>query len=122
MLEELRKKLDQGLDYAFMNAEKVAQAAKDFAKENKLNKEEAKKLYDMLLAKSEEARKTVEHELASLVKATLKKMEVPTNEEMKKLQARVAKLEAAGKKPVKAKAATKEPVAKKAPAKKVKPE
>ncbi len=107
MFEDLKKTIDKGLDIAFMNAEKVAQAAKDLAKENKLTKEEAKKLYDYLVKKSEEARKSVETEVQALVKTALKKMEVATQADLKKLDARVKKLEAKGKAPVRRKAAPK---------------
>jgi len=105
MFEDLKKSIDKGLDYAFMNAEKLAKAAKDMAKENKLTKEEAKKLYDHLVAKSEEARKNVETELQALVKNTLKKMDIPSKDELKKLEDRVKKLEGGKKTPVKPKPA-----------------
>jgi polyhydroxyalkanoate synthesis regulator phasin len=107
MFEDLKKSIDKGLDYAFMNAEKLAQAAKDLAKENKLTKEEAKKLYDHLLKKSEEAKKTVEADLHVLVQNTLKKMNIPSKDEVKKLEERIKKLEAVKKTPVKAKPAPK---------------
>jgi polyhydroxyalkanoate synthesis regulator phasin len=107
MFEDLKKTIDKGLDIAFMNAEKLAQAAKDLAKENKLTKEEAKKLYDYLVKKSEEAKKTVEDDLQVLVKNTLKKMNVSTKDDLKKLEDRIKKLESAKKAPVKAKPAPK---------------
>lgn len=107
MFEDLKKSIDKGLDFAFMNAEKLAQSAKDLAKENKLNKEEAKKLYDYLVAKSEDAKKIVEDDLQLLVRATLKKMNIPSKEEMKKLEERIKKLEGAKKAPAKAKPAPK---------------
>lgn len=107
MFEDLKKSIDKGLDIAFMNAEKLAQAAKDLAKENKLTKEEAKKLYDYLVKKSEEAKKTVEDDLQTLVKTTLKKMDVVVQDDLKKLEDRIKKLEGAKKAPVKVKAAAK---------------
>ncbi len=107
MFEELKKSLDKGIEYAFMNAEKLAQSAKDLAKENKLTKEEAKKLYEYLLKKSEEAKKTVEDDLQVLVKNTMKKMNIPSQDELKKLEDRIKKLEALKKAPVKAKTAPK---------------
>ena len=107
MFEDLKKTIDKGLDVAFMNAEKLAQAAKDLAKENKLNKEEAKKLYDYLVKKSEEAKKTVETEVQVIIKTTLKKMNVPTQDDLKKLEDRIKKLESGKKAPVKAKPAPK---------------
>jgi len=107
MFEDLKKSIDKGLDYAFMNAEKLAQAAKDMAKENKLTKEEAKKLYDHLVKKSEEAKKHVEKDLQAVIKNTLKKMNIPTKDEIKKLEDRIKKLEVQKKAPVKAKPAAK---------------
>jgi len=105
MFEDLKKSIDKGLDYAFMNAEKLAQAAKDLAKENKLTKEEAKKLYDHLVKRSEEARKTMESELQGLLKTSLKKMNIPTQEDLKRLEERIKKLEGGKKTPVKIKPA-----------------
>jgi polyhydroxyalkanoate synthesis regulator phasin len=107
MFEDLKKTIDKGVDFAFMNAEKLAQAAKDMAKDNKLNKEEAKKLYDYLVQKSEEAKKTVEDDLHILVKNTMKKMNIPTQDEIKKLEDRIKKLESAKKAPAKPKPAAK---------------
>jgi polyhydroxyalkanoate synthesis regulator phasin len=103
MFEDLKKNIDKGLDIAFMNAEKLAQAAKDLAKENKLTKEEAKKLYDYLVKKSEDAKKNLESDLQVLVKNTLKKMNIPTQDDLKKMEARIKKLEAAKKPPQKPK-------------------
>jgi polyhydroxyalkanoate synthesis regulator phasin len=104
MLEELKKSIDKGLDYAFMTGEKLAQAAKDMAKENKLTKEEAKKLLDHLKAKSDETRKNIENELQEAIRNTLKKMNVATLEDLKKMDARIKKLESAKKPPAKPKA------------------
>ena len=107
MFEELKKSIDKGLDFAFMNAEKIAQAAKDMAKEHKLTKEEAKKLYDYLVTKSEETKKNVEDDLQALVKNTLKKMNVPSQDDLKKLEDRIKKLESGKKAITKGKAAPK---------------
>lgn len=105
MFEDLKKTLDKGLDTAFMNAEKLAKAAREMAKENKLTKEDAKKLYDYLVAKSEEAKKSVEGEIQQVVKATLKKMDIVTKDDLKKMEARLVKLEGGKKAPAKPKKA-----------------
>ena len=107
MFEDLKKSIDKGLDYAFMNAEKLAQSAKELATENKLTKEEAKKLYDHLLEKSAEAKKTVEAELQVLMKNTMKKMDIPSQEDIQKLEARIKQLESGKKPAAKAKPAAK---------------
>ncbi len=107
MLDEIKKTIDKGIEYATMTRDKITQAAKDLANENKLNKEEAKKLLDHLLKKSEEARKNLEADFLQLVQTTLKKMEVPTQKEIRLLEARIKKLESFHKTPAKAKAAPK---------------
>ncbi|MEI6681567.1 MAG: hypothetical protein WCO44_03005 [Bacteroidota bacterium] len=108
MFEDLKKSIDKGLDYAFMNAEKLAQSAKELAQEHKLNKEEAKKLFDYLQTKSEETKKSVEAELQVLVKNVMKKMEIPLQEDITRLEERIRELEGARKKTTKAKPAPKE--------------
>jgi polyhydroxyalkanoate synthesis regulator phasin len=104
MLEELKKSLDKGIDYAFATKDKITKAAQEMAKENKLTKEEAKKLYDHLLKKSEETRKNLEADLHVFVQNSLKKMNIPSGEEIKKLEDRIKKLESGGKTPAKPKA------------------
>ncbi len=99
MFEELKKSIDKGLDYAFMTTDKLAKAAKEMAKENNLTKEEAKKLLDLLVKKSEETRKTLEDNFQDLVKTTMKKMNIPTKEEIQKLEDRIKKLEGTKKAP-----------------------
>jgi len=115
MLEELKKSLDKGIDYAFATKEKITRAAQELARENKLTGEEAKKLMDHLLKKSEETRKSVEADLQEFVQKTLKKMNVPSSDEIKKLEERIKKLESAAKAPPKSRPAKKtSPAAKKA--------
>ena len=93
MFEDLKKTLDKGIEYAFMTTDKLTKAAKDMAKENNLTKEEAKKLLDHLLKKSEETKKVLEDNFHELVQASLKKMNIPTKEELRKLEDRIKKLE-----------------------------
>jgi len=80
-----------------MTTEKITKAAKELAKENNLTKEEAKKLLDYLQKKSEQTRKTLESTMQDFVKKSLKKMDIPSKEDMKKLENRIKKLEAANK-------------------------
>ena len=94
MFEELKKSLDKGLEYAFMTRDKLTKAAKDMAKENNLTKEEAGKLLDHLVKKSEETKKTLEDNFQVMVKTTMHKMNIPTKEEIRKLEDRIKKLEA----------------------------
>lgn len=112
MLEELKKSIDKGIDYAFATKDKLTKAAQELAKENKLTKEEAKKLYDHLLKRSDEARKTLEADLHVFIQNSMKKMNIPTAADIKKLEERIKKLESGGKTPAKPKAKPKtKPVA-----------
>jgi len=112
MFESLKSAFDKGVEYAFTTTEKVEKAAKEFAKENNLNKEEAKKLLDHWVKKSEEMKVSLEKHIAELHKATIAKMNLVTKEDYKILEARIKKLEGSGKKPVK-------PARKTSPVKKV---
>jgi polyhydroxyalkanoate synthesis regulator phasin len=103
MLEELKKSLDKGIEYAFATRDKLTKAAQDLAKENKLTKEEAKKLLDHLVKKSEETRQGVEAQMQEFLKTSLKKMNIPSADDLKKLELRIGKLEGKGKAPVKPK-------------------
>ncbi len=124
MLDDLKETLDKGIDYAFMTTEKITKAAKKMAKENNLTTEDGKKLLDYLQKRSDETRKMVEGSLQDFVKSSLKKMDVPTKAEMKRLETRIKELEAANKKAApkkkvapKKKAAPRRPAAKKTTAK-----
>jgi polyhydroxyalkanoate synthesis regulator phasin len=101
MFESLKQAFDKGVEYAFTTTEKIEKAAKEFAKENNLNKEEAKKLLDHWVKKSEEMKVALEKQIAELQKATIAKMNLVTKEDYKALEARIKKLEGSGKKPVK---------------------
>ena len=103
MFEELKKALDKGMDYAFMTKDKVEKAVKEFAKENNLTKEEAKKLMDQMVKKSEETRNYLEERALELQKAAIAKMNLVTKEDYKKLEDRIKKLEGFHKTPAKSK-------------------
>ena len=101
MFEELKKTLDKGMDYAFMTKDKVEKAVKEFAKENNLTKEEAKKLIDQMVKKSEQTRNYLEERAVELQKTAIAKMNLVTKEEYKKLEVRLQKLEGYHKTPAK---------------------
>ena len=101
MFEELKKAMDKGMEYAFMTKDKVEKAVKDFAKENNLNKEEAKKLLDQVVKKSEETWKNVEEKAIEIQKSAIEKMNLVTKEDYKKLEDRIKKLESVKKNQVK---------------------
>ncbi len=93
MFENLKQAFDKGVEYAFTTTEKIEKAAKEFAKENNLNKKEAQKLIDHWVKKSEEMKKALEKQIAELQKTTISKMNLVTKEDYKALEARINKLE-----------------------------
>jgi polyhydroxyalkanoate synthesis regulator phasin len=99
MFENLKEAFDKGVEYAFHTTEKIEKAAKEFAKENNLNKEEAKKLMDQWVKKSIEVKDALEKQVSEFSKATIKKMNLVTMEEYKALEVRINKLEGGSKKP-----------------------
>ncbi len=99
MFENLKQAFDKGVEFAFSTTEKIEKAAIEFAKENNLNKEEAKKLVNNWIKKSEEIKKALEIQVAEIQKATIKKMNLVTMEDYKNLEARIKKLEGKGKQP-----------------------
>ena len=101
MFENLKQAFDKGVEYAFTTTEKIEKAAKEFAKENNLNKKEAKKLIDHWVKKSEEMKVALEKQIAELQKATIAKMNLVTKEDYKALEARIKKLEGTGKQTMK---------------------
>jgi len=101
MFESLKQAFDKGVEYAFATTDKIEKAAKEFAKENNLNKKEAKKLIDHWVSKSEEMKVVLEKQITEIHKATIKKMKLVTMEDYQALEARIKKLEGNGKKPVK---------------------
>jgi polyhydroxyalkanoate synthesis regulator phasin len=119
MFEQLKKSFDKGVEFAFMTKDKIQQSVKEIAKENNLNKEEAKKLLDQLLKKSEEVRSNLEVRIAEMQKAAIDKMNLVTREDYKKLEERIKKLEGTRKVPARVKVgAGVKGNAKKSPAKK----
>jgi polyhydroxyalkanoate synthesis regulator phasin len=101
MFENLKEAFDKGVEFAFATTDKIEKAALEFAKENNLNKEEAKKLLDQWVKKSEEMKKSLEKQITELQKKTIAKMNLVTMEDYKALETRIKKLEAKGKPPVK---------------------
>jgi len=93
MFEELKKAFDKGVEYAFATTEKVEKAAIEFARENNLNKEEAKKLLNHWVKKSETMKKDLEKQIIEFQKASIAKMNLVTKEDYKALEQRIKKLE-----------------------------
>ena len=93
MLDLLKKTLLTGIGIAALTKEKVEEVAKKIAKEGKLTEEEGKKLVKDMLKESEETRKDMENKIEELVKKGLEKLDIPSKEDLKRIEIRIRKLE-----------------------------
>ena len=96
MLELLKKTVLTGIGLASLTKEKVEELGKKIAEESKLSEEEGKKLVEELLNRSNEAKKDLEAQVERLVKGVLEKLQIPSQEDFKKLESRMEELESAG--------------------------
>ncbi|AZR74241.1 hypothetical protein BBF96_13035 [Anoxybacter fermentans] len=93
MLDLLKKTVLIGIGIASMTKDKIEELAKKIAEESKLSEEEGKKLVEDLLRQSDEARKHLESQVEKLVKNVLEKLDIPSREDLQKLENRIKKLE-----------------------------
>jgi polyhydroxyalkanoate synthesis regulator phasin len=93
MVELIKKTLLAGVGLAFMTKDKAEEAAKKIVEEAKIAEGEGKKFVNELIKKSEEARVSVEKIVNNAVQTTLAKLDLPSKEEIKRLEARIKELE-----------------------------
>ena len=93
MFDLIKKTLLTGVGLAAMTKDKIEELAKELTEKGKLTEKEGKDLVDDLLKKSEKAKKDLEAQIERVVKDTMKKMNIPSGEELSNLTKRVKKLE-----------------------------
>ena len=98
MFEAINKAFLVGVGLAAMAGEKLDEFAKELAEKGKLSEAEARKLADNMVAKSAKARKDLKAQVEKWLEQSLHKMHLPADEDLGRLEARIAKLERAGKK------------------------
>jgi polyhydroxyalkanoate synthesis regulator phasin len=92
MFDLIKKMAYTGLGLAFMTKEKVEELSKEMVERGKLSEAEGKEFIDELEKKSEEARKKVEKQIHDAVKDALKKMNIPTRDDVLKLEKQIEEL------------------------------
>ena len=97
MFEAINKAFLVGVGLAAMAGEKVEEFAKELAEKGKLSEADARKLADNMLKKSAKARKDLKAQVEKWLEQSLHKMHLPTKGDLSRFEARIAKLEAAGK-------------------------
>ena len=93
MLDIVRKTLLLGIGLAAMTRDKIEEAVKKIAEEDKLSEEEGRKLAEDLLKQSDEARKNLKDQVEKFVDNTLEKLNSPSRKDLQNLEERIKKLE-----------------------------
>ena len=93
MFDLLKKTMLTGIGIASMTKDKIEELGKKISAESKLTEEEGKKMVNDLLKQSEKAREDLEAQIQKLVKKSLEKLDIPTREDLNRLEKRIKKLE-----------------------------
>jgi polyhydroxyalkanoate synthesis regulator phasin len=95
MIEVIKKAMLASVGFAYQTREKAEELGKKFIEEAKLSEVEGKKLVDELVKKSTEARSSFEKLVKDTIDGALKKLDIPTREEVVALKKRIEELEEA---------------------------
>ncbi len=98
MFEVINKAFLVGVGLAAMAGEKIDEVAKELAEKGKLSETEARELAENMVKKSTKARKDLQTQVEKWLEQSLHRMHLPAKEDLDRLEARIAKLERAGKK------------------------
>lgn len=93
MFDLLKKTILTGIGIASMTKDKIEKLGKKISEESKLTAEEGKKFVNDLLKQSEKARENLEAQVQKFVKNALEKLDIPTREDLNRLEKRIKKLE-----------------------------
>jgi len=92
MVDLLRKTVLTGIGLAYMTKDKIEEMAKKISAESNLTEEEGRKLAKDLLNQSEEAKRNLETRIDKVVKSALGKLDIPSRQDLQKLESRVEEL------------------------------
>jgi polyhydroxyalkanoate synthesis regulator phasin len=95
MIDSLKKAVYAGLGLATLTAETIEKAGKDLVAKSKLSEEEGKKFVDELKSWSDEAKGNLNRQIEEYVEKALKKFDIATKADIKKLEAKVKLMEEA---------------------------
>jgi polyhydroxyalkanoate synthesis regulator phasin len=87
-----------GMGLVAVTKDKAEELVSELVKRGELSEKEGREAVDDLVNKSKEAKTELTKKVEGIVSATLKKLNVPTQEELSKLKERIDKLEESSKK------------------------
>ena len=93
MVDLLRKMVLTGIGLAYMTKDKAEEVAKKISEESSSTEEESRKLAKDLLNQSEEAKRNLEALIEKVVKSAIGKLDIPSRQDLQKLESRVEELE-----------------------------
>ena len=92
-MEYLKKTMFTGIGMALLTKEKIEELGKDLVAKGAIPEQEGKDFINEALKKSQEAKESLKGQIEKITRDTLKKMNVVTEDELKDLKSRIAKLE-----------------------------
>lgn len=93
MIELLRKTVYATVGMVLVTRDVAEEMGKKIAQEAKMSESEGKKFIDELMKKTDQARVSLEKMINEKVELALKKINIPSREELKNIECRLSKLE-----------------------------
>ena len=89
MFDLIRKTMLAGVGFTIVTKDKVEQLIGEYIKKGEMTEKEGKKLLNEFMKKSELARKDLEKRLEEMIKKALKKMNIATVDDIKRLDRKI---------------------------------
>jgi polyhydroxyalkanoate synthesis regulator phasin len=94
MIELIKKAIFTGVGFAVLTKEKAEELVKELAQQAQFSEQEGKELLESVRKQSEQARTEFQAKLEEGVTAVVKKLNLPTRDEVNSLKAKVDELSA----------------------------
>jgi len=93
MLDLIKKTMLAGVGLAVMTREKIEETVDELVKKGKLSEKEGKETVEELIEKSKTAKKDLEEKIEKIVTKSLKKLNIPTRDELTEIKKKIERLE-----------------------------
>ncbi|MFO7749625.1 MAG: phasin family protein [Desulfobacteraceae bacterium] len=92
MFDYMKKGLLTGVGLALKSREEIRDLARDMAEKNEMNQSEGQKFFDDLFAKYDDARLKLDKRVEEAVEKFLKRADIPSRSDIRKINERIDKL------------------------------
>lgn len=93
MFDLIKKTLLAGAGLAAMTKEKIEEVIGELVEKGNLSEKEGKEVVEELIEKSKTAKKDLEKKIEKIVTESLKKINIPTRDELTEIKERIERLE-----------------------------